>query len=200
MKIKSGSNENVMVDNIEYEPDGGIKRYRYANGIITEVGRDLRGAINGIVSGEVMNRSYVRDGVGNILSISDILDNQRNQVFGYDGLYRLTTATGVYGNQNFSYDNSGNRISAYNGNYSYQSGTNRLLSLSGSENISFEYDSNGNITSENAKQYVYNSLDRLVEYKENGNTISRYRYDYRDLSRFLCLKSGIEHLHYFIPR
>ena len=28
-----------------------------------------------------------------------------------------------------------------------------------------------------------------------GNTIEN-----RDLSRFLCLKSGIEHLHYFIPR
>jgi len=35
---------------------------------------------------------------------------------------------------------------------------------------------------------------------KDGDALPFDIYDSRDLSRFLCLKSGIEHLHYFIPR
>ena len=41
-----------------------------------------------------MSRTYTPDAVGNIELITDNLDAGRSQSFGYDDLYRLTSAVG----------------------------------------------------------------------------------------------------------
>ena len=59
--------------------------------------RDLKGEIEGNL-------------VGNITTITNFLDATRTQSFGYDDLYRLTSAAGVYGTLDYTYDNVDNRL------------------------------------------------------------------------------------------
>jgi hypothetical protein len=51
----------------------------------------------------VIDRTYTPDNVGNITAITDNLDATRSQSYGYDDLYRLASATGIYGSLSYTY-------------------------------------------------------------------------------------------------
>jgi hypothetical protein len=84
--------------------------------------------------------------------ITNTLDATRNMTFGYDALDRLYTATGVWGSLGWTYDGVGNRQTENSTVYSYYPGTNKL---SGAGGTSFNYDNNGNTTSD-TRGYTYN--------------------------------------------
>jgi len=100
-----------------------------------------------------MDRSYTPDAVGNIEVITDNLDAARSQSFGYDDLYRLNNANGIYGTVDFTYDKVGNRLSRKQSGaspsqdaYHYYPGTNRLKAVVGDHAELIEYDADGNTT------------------------------------------------------
>ncbi len=68
---------------------------------------------------------------------------------GYDALYRLESADGIYGTISYTYDKVGNRQTRTDGagtdTYSYMSGTNKLRSISGPNAESYSYDPDGNV-------------------------------------------------------
>ncbi|MEM4313448.1 MAG: hypothetical protein QXH95_05290, partial [Thermoplasmata archaeon] len=70
------------------------------------------------------------DYAGNITAITDNLDASKSQTFGYDNFYRLTSASGPYGNLTWSYDLVGNRLQHVKPektiDYFYNTGTNQL--------------------------------------------------------------------------
>jgi YD repeat-containing protein len=69
-------------------------------------------------------------------SITDGVHSANNQSFGYDVLDRLTSATGAYGTQAFTYDSVGNRLTevANGTTTSYTSATSRQHSQHASGN------------------------------------------------------------------
>lgn len=126
----------------------------------------------------IQDLTFGMDAVGNILSITDQLDPAKSQSFGFDDLYRLTSAEGVYGSIGYTYDKVGNRLSINrNGTsdiYSYINGTNRLSEAGG---IPYTYDDNGNPTAIGTNALTYNDNNRLIHVAENGSVLGEYTYN-----------------------
>jgi RHS repeat-associated protein len=107
-----------------------------------------------------------------------------NYSYGYDALYRLTTTDNPdFDDEGFTYDGVGNRLTAADttGDWSY----NQNNELSGYDDVSYEYDANGNITKKTAgsvvTSYVYSIEDRLTEVWDgevgSGSLTASYYYD-----------------------
>ena len=59
----------------------------------------------------LVGRQYAYDAVGNLQTETDLATSTVRQQLGYDGLGRLVTATGPYGDYSYTYDGIGNRLS-----------------------------------------------------------------------------------------
>lgn len=74
--------------------------------------------------------SFTYDLAGNITGIADAVNGNRSQTLQYDLLGRVTQGTGFYGNDNYSYDAVGNRLTRTLGTasttYAYTANSNRL--------------------------------------------------------------------------
>ena len=116
---------------------------------------------------------YSYDGVGNVTGIIDHTDSQNTRSMQYDGLDRLTGATGVWGSGSFNYDPIGNRtkksIGLSSSNYSYGASDNRLSGYS--------HDANGNLLQDDNYMYEYDSENRLVTVRSGASVIAEYQYD-----------------------
>ena len=127
-----------------------------------------------------LDRSYGYSLVNNIVSITNHLDTSRSQTFGYDPLQRLTDATGVYGDIDYTYDAVGNRLTraiveatgTLSETYAYDTASNRLLSVTRDDagtvtTRTLGYTAGGNITSDSghdgvAATYTYNDRNRYT--------------------------------------
>ncbi|QQR60572.1 hypothetical protein IPH19_04145 [Candidatus Uhrbacteria bacterium] len=134
------------------------------------------------------NLSYAYDAVGNITQLVEgASSTQRTVNYGYDDLYRLTSAvatgtpSGVSGyNQTFSYDALGNILSSDQGSYTY-AGTSyanphAATAIGG---LSLAYDNNGNLTGmdgSTTSTLAWDYLNRLTQYVTSSTT-STYAYD-----------------------
>ena len=142
-------------------------------------------------NGVLYTIEYVRDIVGNILSIDDSRGTLTE--FEYDAELQLVKETITTGAGSrviqYVYDAFGNRVqkidsSAGTTTYTYDA-NDRLLESSGSETISYAYDANGNLISETSSggtltTYQWNARDELtgVNIEENGATTEiEYQYD-----------------------
>tara|TARA_B110001454_G_scaffold219058_1_gene249667 strand:+ start:18570 stop:19886 length:1317 start_codon:yes stop_codon:yes gene_type:complete len=104
--------------------------------------------------------------------------------YNYDLNGQVTSSTSSAGNETFSYDEIGNRISDNLGSYGYNSTKQILLSTVSSSYIS---DRNGNIVGKTAisdganEKYIYNSLNQLKEiqiYAGNSQLEKTIKYYY----------------------
>jgi len=121
---------------------------------------------------------YGYDGVGNVMSITDILNSANNKSMQYDNLNRLTNSDGPWGQDGafelgtFTYDALGNRntsiIGSNSATFTYDPSTNRLNNLT--------YDNNGNVTGDGNFTYTYDSDNRLTQVTNGIDTIT-YEYD-----------------------
>lgn len=163
-ETKDGKTSDIITS-VTYNTNGTVASVVYGNGILTEKGYDIRGALSSLNIGNLKQFSYTRDNVGNITAITDNLDPSKTKTYQYDALYRLTQATGPWGTLQYSYDPVGNRLTensiAEVTNYSYTA--NKLMSSTGAKAFNFTYDNNGNTVSENQKTYIYNQNQRLIK-------------------------------------
>lgn len=125
----------------------------------------------------LMSVLYSYDPVGNILSQTG---QDGDTLYGYDDLYRLTSADYPAANdESFGYDGVGNRIS-HNGDNSWQyNGTNQLTAQS---DTTYQYNANGHMTQKtvagDTTYYFYNNQERLVRVEDSENqVIARYGYN-----------------------
>jgi YD repeat-containing protein len=125
----------------------------------------------------VLNYQYGYDRMDNIVNKTT---EHGPYTYGYDGLYRLTTADGgPLTAERYTYDPVGNRLTSSNAsNWSYNA-NNELQSYNG---VAFQYDLNGNTTQRNdngtIQNFLYNEDDRLTEVKDGtGTVIATYYYD-----------------------
>ncbi len=139
------------------------------------------------------NTAYGYDGAGNLTSIGDSIDSTLNRTLGYDGINRLTSATGPWGSGIISYSGAGNITSQSFGgvalNYIYD-GANRLASVSGSRSSSFGYDAYGNVTSAGTATYAYDGAPNL-RCVNCSNPSTKIEYGYDGLNqRVVTTKAG----------
>src|SRR5206468_7848304 len=116
--------------------------------------------------------TYGYDTGGNITTLTDVVNG--NQIFGYDELNRLTSASGPYGSQTYSYNEIGNMLSnPLVGSYTYPtSGTASVrphaVNTAGSN--FYSYDANGNRTCVSSDQTCANPIQTLIYDFENRPT------------------------------
>lgn len=181
-RASAGGSNQTLASNIDYLPFGPMRGLEYGNNLALAIGNDQDYRVTSIdvtdiagVNPAIMGLSYTQNPVDNITAIANNIDAGQSQTFNYDLLNRLTGATGSYGDQNYSYDAVGNRLSlstdkdgsTVNESYTYDTSSNRLLSVDKDGVIrSFQYDANGNIISDDRGAdtgftFDYNDQNRL---------------------------------------
>jgi RHS repeat-associated protein len=124
-----------------------------------------------------MTYNYDYSPTGNIIGKST---EQGNYSYQYDNLYRLTQATNAGGeNEAYTYDLLGNRLTSANaaGSWAYNE-NNELISYG---DISYEYDSNGNVVKKTDQtgttNFAYDLDNRLVQLTTSNSQLTTYYYD-----------------------
>ena len=172
---------SVVADNIGYLPFGPLTNMTLGNGLTQTRDFDqLYRAASRQVQG-FQDLAYSLDAVGNITGITDQIAAPASQTFGYDDLYRLTSATGSYGTIGYTYDSVGNRLTrtadGQTDTYAYEPGTHKLTGITGPGAQTFGYDAVGNITSRNSQSLIYNLNNRLIQITDQGTTVGEYVYN-----------------------
>jgi RHS repeat-associated protein len=197
-----GGSTAVVAENLTYLPFGPLNGYDAGNGTHIANDYDSSYRTTGITAGSLMDLDYTLDPAGNITGIADGVDAAKNQTFGYDSLYRLTGAAGIYGTIDYTYDKVGNRLTrTENGQtdtYQYIPGTNRLQQVTGANPQSFTIDSAGNMISAGSRSYIYNQNNRLIEAREGIVVVGNYTYNANGQRIIKTIADGTVIFHYDI--
>ena len=102
----------AYADNIDYHVNGEVISLDYGNGFTLNNTFDVRKMLRRI---EVKNGAavavdldYTRDDNGRIISVNDRSALNHDKTYAYDGVGRLVSSTGPWGNATFTYDPLGN--------------------------------------------------------------------------------------------
>jgi RHS repeat-associated protein len=162
--------------NAAYWPNGQVYEVAYAGGSRATYGQNSRGQMDSITiqTGDSVNHvasTLRRDVAGNIYRIDDTANSYTfNRGYEYDGINRLTTVNGFWGNGQVSYDGAGNIRSYTLGTMSQKAYTydtsNRLSSVRSSDpggalETSYSYDEYGNANLVQ-DEYVYDAANNMT--------------------------------------
>ncbi len=120
--------------------------------------------------------TYTFDTGGNVTALADPVPGHGNQTFVYDGLDRLTSATGPYGTVTNTYDQIGNMLSNSRlspSTYTYPasgSSSVRPHAVSTAGGNTYTYDANGNMTGGAGRTITYDYENRPVSVTKSGTT------------------------------
>ncbi len=151
----------VVVQNVAYQPFGGVKSFTLGNGQIYSRTMDLDGRIASYTLGAT-NYAITFDDANRITGIGA-------NTYGYDDVDRLTSALLPSSNFGYSYDPVGNRLSKTTGaatdTYAYSSSSNRITSITPASGPvkNFVFDPNGSTTDDALNTYAYDTRGRLVQ-------------------------------------
>lgn len=188
---------------VSYFANSQLKQLTLSNTkLVTYVQDNNRLLPKGMTVSGVVGLSYVYDSVGNLSSISDSLNPTYNRSFGYDGLNRLTSASGVWGVGTIGYDAANNISSKTMGvnslTYTYDTTSKRLNSITGTTPYTFAYDVYGNVISNGRDTFTYDDASQLkminqttptsFTYDGNGNRVTSFKG--ADTRYFVYSKSG----------
>ena len=172
---------------VQYYPNGAVKQFTYGNGIVHTMTQNARQLpARSIDSYGMLDLSYVYDKHANVASITDATPGARqSRTMGYDGLDRLTQATGPsFGTASYTYDPLDNLKTANlsggpqprNYVYLYDSAqklTNITNGVGGATVVGLQYDLQGNLSNKNGQAYQFDFGNRLREATGKGT----YLYD-----------------------
>ena len=169
------------INDIAYTAFGQRDVATYANNVATKYGYDANQRVNALRStsgsGTVLHDlTYAHDPVGNIVRIADdrpdrVPENDQNQTFQYDNLYRLTQAVGTYGTIDYGYSSIGNLVRKTTDVAEPQL---NLGELRYGENgagphapttvgtVSYGYDANGNLRQRGDMVMTWDARNRMV--------------------------------------
>ncbi len=100
----------TLASNISYLPFGPMQGMDYGNGLTYTAEYDFDYQIDTLtVSNNILNRDYTPYDSGDIDTIVDLLDVNRDQSFTYDDMGHLETADGIYDYRIFGIDEANNR-------------------------------------------------------------------------------------------
>jgi hypothetical protein len=140
--------------------------------------------------------SATHDPLGNITTLTDTSDTGLGKAitFGYDDLYRLTsasttTASSTPYSRTYTYSNIGNITNKSDqGDYTYsETGYTNPHAVTDINGTTLTYDNNGNVTDYGNDTYSWNYRDRMTQSIVGGAT-STYAYDHNNLR--IALNNG----------
>lgn len=183
---RPGSTREILLTAVGYAAYGPPAGWAYGNNQPMTRNVDRNYDVSRLVGSapDGLSLHLTRDEVGNVSRFST--ENQSTVLARYqhDRLNRLTqtqdgpSATPL---ETYGYDATGNRTSFQSGasaaqSYAFPGTSHRLQSVAG---IARTYDAAGNTTSVGgtAKQYVYNDLGRLAQFKVDGAVKMNYAYN-----------------------
>ena len=162
-----------------YYPNGALKQFTYANGIVHSMIQNARQLPQDVQSsGGVLHDRYAYDGNGNVTSILDVQNGGnlgwtvRNRYLGYDGLDRLTDAgSGSFGGDHwhrFTYNALDNitswKLAGVKDYAEYVYTNNRLTNIkntAGATIVGLDYDYQGNLQNKNGVVHDFDYGNRL---------------------------------------
>jgi RHS repeat-associated protein/uncharacterized repeat protein (TIGR02543 family) len=167
-------NGQPLLTQIGYDPDGKINGWIWGNNQPHERFYDLTGRPVIISLGvdsqtqQPDSRTLGYDAAGRLTDVLDDRNPQLNQRHGYDELDRLTgSERGEFqlSRTDYGYDLSGNRTEKSQdgtalSNYNTDANSNRLVSQSGAQTVTYNYDPMGNLTGDGTISYTYNAAGR----------------------------------------
>jgi RHS repeat-associated protein len=197
--VTTNTNGDIIMD-IDYSSAGAPTEIAYYNGVTTVNTYDpqqlyrLTDRLTTHNTDQYQDISYEYDPVGNITDITDASDHNgaKTAAYGYDDLYRLTSAT-VTNTANsqdytheYTYDIIGNVLTRTDvtGTYVYEgnnSGTSNNTmanphAVTGIDTTTYSYDNNGNLTSDGTWTYTWNQKNWLTGAADGATTLD-YLYD-----------------------
>jgi RHS repeat-associated protein len=104
------STTTTLADDVEYEPFGPLKSLTFGNSLGLSRTFDQQYRLTDQTTGLIQDLEFTLDAAGNVDAITDGVSAGLSQGFGQDALHRLTTDAGSYGTKNYTYDESGNRL------------------------------------------------------------------------------------------
>ncbi|WP_161628921.1 RHS repeat-associated core domain-containing protein [Solimonas flava] len=179
-----GGNSSNVLTSVRYVPYGPRTAATYGNGISWSSAYDQDYRRTGISAGTVQSLGYTYNVLDEITKIANGTTSSLTQNFSYDALSRLAAVTSSSGNQGWTFDGNGNRLThAWNSatdTYQPAATSNRLPTITGTRTKSFTHDLLGNITSKTGYNgnfsYTYDSLGRLKTSSTGSNTTT-YTYN-----------------------
>lgn len=173
---------SIYAKNALYHPSGTIKSFTYGNDLTYEKKLDLSQRPYEIkVKKSGTNRlfqRYLYDNNNNIDYLYDFMDRSYDIDMSYDGVDRLTSASGKWGSGTINYDGLGNIKSKTMGSlsltFNYDS-KNRLDNTTGGKAYNFQYDARGNVANNGSYGLIFNRANQLTNAKGNN-----YIYDGHD--------------------
>jgi RHS repeat-associated protein len=205
LQIEDGANPpQTIVSSAAYKPSGPLSTLTLGNGLTETRSFTTRYFPAGIQVPTRLDWSYTTDAVGNPTSITDNLSPASSRTYTYlDYAYFLTSGTGPWGVQSWTYDKIGNRLSetdeGFTSVYTYPvnpaAGKNpKLQSTTAPRNLTYTYgyDAAGNQTQviqtspEGAARsitYGYDAASRLATFAGPGTASTAVTYDGRGFLR-----------------
>jgi YD repeat-containing protein len=199
-----------------YNPAGQVTGMNYGNGVALTVGYNLDNLLlqslqyrKGGTTLFNLNYWYKTDATncpsapsaanGQIRCIKDLVDNGRSVIYGYDALYRLTSAAST-GSTGFpawglseTYDRYGNRITqtvtagtGVPASCLAVSATSNRVTGTCSSSTGFSSDVNGNMTGDGTNTIIYDAENRAVT-SSSGSGAGAYIYDGNGLRVKKCV-------------
>ena len=168
---------------VVYSYDSLSRRISAANQNGTSVSYDyddasrLTSLVNQLLP-DNLSFAYTHDNVGNRLTMT--VNGTDTHIYGYDDTYQLTSVDYPDGffqpDTTYNYDPLGNRTSVVDGGTTtyVPNNLNQYDTVGG---VSYSYDSSGNLTSDGANTYAYDSVNRLVAATVPPSTTATYEYD-----------------------
>ncbi len=183
-----------VIEAIQYTPFNQRTAVTYANGVVGHYRYDNRmrlttlEAMRGADPLQLLDYSF--DGVSNLLGIVDRraatggLPTSQTQSFTYDALYRLTSASGGYGQIDYGYDAIGNLVRKTSstaadqnlGELRYGEGNAGPHALTSAGALSYGYDAKGHLIRKGAATYQWNAKEQLTA-ATTGERQSAYAYN-----------------------
>ena len=175
------SNSDYVTD-INYFANDVVKAMTYANGYFYTATLNNKFVPENIHTTDnilnLVNLTYTYDDEENVTGISDAALSNNNRSMTYDGLGRLKTANGRWGNGLINYDNDHDISSMTLGSktlsYHYSSSNNRLDGVTGGVSKTFSYDNYGNVTGNGSDSFIYDDASQLLSVTNQG---LNYTYD-----------------------
>lgn len=169
LEVVHNAQTQILINNVSYYPFGNVRSYNMGNGVNSTKTYNANGQIISSTDTGILERTISYSADAQIAAITDALLPEKNQTFTYDDQDRLSTATGDYGQIDYSYDSVGNRLSKTDDgvtqNWEYLANSNQLAG-------NFAHDANGNRTLDSKRSYQYNAENRLASMTETESGIT----------------------------
>lgn len=112
VQMKIGNVTSNVATNIFYQPnDAAMAQWTSGNGLINTLTYDTDGRLTSIVVPGIQNLNFRFDPADRIVGITNWINGNLTQSFGYDAMSRLSSVQSGADNEAFQYDANGNRLS-----------------------------------------------------------------------------------------